>query len=75
MAETAETKMWYQSKIVWLNVITTVIAVLTLLGAGTLSFMTPQTVELTLLAVAILNIILRVWFTDTAVTLTKSSKS
>ncbi len=41
MSETSEKKMWYQSKTIWLNGITTLIAILTLLGASTLSFMTP----------------------------------
>jgi hypothetical protein len=61
-------KLWYQSKTLWLNVITTVIAVLSLVGTETLSFMTPQTTELVLLTVAVLNVILRVWFTAEPVT-------
>jgi hypothetical protein len=63
-----DVKPWYQSKVVWLNVITTVIAVLSLFGTETLSFMTPQVTELVLFSVAVLNVLLRVWFTSEPVT-------
>ena len=56
-------KEWYQSKTVWLGVITTLIGALQLvaqfLGTGVF---TPE--AFTLLAVGVLGVILRVWFTD-----------
>ena len=55
-------KKWYQSKIVWLGIIQTLIGALglvsDLLGKGTISSQ-----DITLLSIGILNVILRVWFT------------
>jgi hypothetical protein len=55
-------KKWYQSKMVWLGIITTLIGALglvsDLLGKPTVS---PQ--DITLLLSGILGIVLRVWFT------------
>lgn len=59
-------KKWYQSKLVWLGVVQT------LIGAGQLvadllkqSAITPT--DITLLATGILTVILRVWFTEVPV--------
>lgn len=53
-------KPFYFSKTVWLNVITTIIGALALLP-GTI----PAEYEpYVLLAVGVLNVVLRVWFTD-----------
>ena len=56
------TKKWYESKVVWVNVVTTIALVADVLTAGQLI----PTVALPYLAagIAILNIILRVWFVD-----------
>jgi uncharacterized integral membrane protein len=63
----AETKEWYCSKVIWANIITFIIAVLALIGQ--LSFLTPKVVEVILLFSAILNGVLRIWFTGTQVNL------
>jgi hypothetical protein len=55
-------KSWYESKTVWVNVITTVLAVLALLPEGGL--VPPQAVPYILLVDGILNVVLRIWFTD-----------
>lgn len=54
-------------KSVWLNVITTVVAVLTFIP--TVSNLIPDAaLPYLLAAVGVLNIILRIWFTDSPVT-------
>lgn len=56
-------KPFYFSKTVWLNVITTIVAALTFLP--TVGGLIPEAALPYLLgAVGILNIILRVWFTE-----------
>ena len=59
-------KFWYESKLVWLGVITTLIGALQLvaefLKAGTFS---PDSVVL--LVVGILGVVLRVWFTEASI--------
>lgn len=50
-------KVWYKSKSVWLNVILTVI---TILSANILAI--PANISVA--TIAILNIILRIWFTS-----------
>lgn len=57
---------WYQSKIVWVNIVATVAAVVDILTAGALipSVAVPYIVA----GVAILNVILRVWFTGETIT-------
>lgn len=61
-----ETKKWYQSKIVWFNIMTFVgsagLLIADFLGAGNY---TPD--ALVLLGVGVVNLILRIWFTDTAI--------
>lgn len=55
-------KNWFQSKTIWINLITTVILSLEAVKAVDL-LSTEQMVYLGLF-VTILNIVLRVWFTD-----------
>ncbi|MHA2246909.1 MAG: hypothetical protein ACXADY_18335 [Candidatus Hodarchaeales archaeon] len=58
-------KAWYQSKIVWLNVITTlVLSAEALMG---LELIPPAVAVYVLGGVTVLNVILRVWFTDTSI--------
>lgn len=58
---------WYLSKTVWFNAITTLVAILTLIPqvAGVLP---DEYLKYVLLAVGALNVVLRIWFTDNAVT-------
>lgn len=62
-----KTKEWYQSKTVWANILTFLIAVLALVPD--LSFLTPQVVEVLLLVSAVANIALRMWCNTTTVSL------
>jgi len=59
-------KSWFQSKLVWLGILQTVIGVLGIvadfLGAGNY---TPQAV--TILVMGALTVGLRIWFTDTPI--------
>ena len=55
-------KAWYESKTLWLNVITALIAVLTLLQDNPV--IPPVAQPYILLVVGVLNVVLRVWFTD-----------
>lgn len=57
---------WYQSKTVIFNAITTVIGVLALVAQSDL--ITLEVVKVVLIIVGALNVVLRVWFTDSAVT-------
>ena len=61
-----KTKKWYESKLVILNVIQTLIGALTLaaeyMKAGDLS-----PAGMTMLVVGILGVILRVWYTNTSI--------
>jgi len=59
-------KQWYQSKTVWLNLISALllIAALFLPGGQFASLFSAQVVEYISLAIAVVNIILRVFFTD-----------
>jgi len=59
-------KMWYESKVVWLNVVLTLIGALTVISdylskAPTLALSVPGGL---MVAIGILGVILRVWFTD-----------
>ena len=56
-------KVWYQSKLVWVNTITMIVAVLTMLSEGNLIPL--EGVPWVLFAVGVLNLVLRIWFTDT----------
>ena len=60
-----DSKPWYLSKTVWVNIITTLIAVLTLLTEGTL--LPAGALPWVLSVVGVLNVVLRIWFTDTAI--------
>lgn len=66
-------KSWYQSKTLWLNVITALVMILDLLSKQ--PFIPPQYVPIVLFAVAMLNVILRVWFTDTGIASSATRKS
>jgi hypothetical protein len=58
------TKLWYQSKLVWIGIIQTAIAVL--LSASDLlqkGAITPA--DITIFLAGILTIIMRIWFTST----------
>ena len=59
-------KNWWKSKTFWLNVITMVLAVFTLLSEQ--PFIPPNVLPFVLFAVGVLNLILRLWFTNTATT-------
>jgi len=59
-------KQFYLSKVVWLGVITTSIGALTLV-ADYLAQGDFSPASIVLLSVGVLNVILRVWFTDTAI--------
>lgn len=64
-----ETKPWYTSKIVWVNALTTLALVLEIFSAtsGT-PLVPPQIVPYLVAGIAIINVILRVWFTAQPVT-------
>jgi len=59
-------KAWYESKTVWLNVITALLAVapLFLPGGEFTDLLGEMAVRYIALGVAVVNVILRVWFTD-----------
>jgi hypothetical protein len=58
-------KAWYESKIVWVNVITAVVMILDLISQQ--PFIPPEYLPLIATAIGILNIVLRVFFTDTGI--------
>lgn len=60
-------QLWYTSRTVWLNAITTIIAILTLIPqvAGVIP---DEYHKYILIAVGSLNVVLRIWFTDSPVT-------
>lgn len=62
-----ETKNWFQSKIVWVGVINTVIAMLTL-GGEFLQKAEFSPVAVSVFITGILTVVLRIWFTDTPIT-------
>lgn len=62
-----ETKSFWQSKIVWIGIIQTLIASLALVGEF-LSQTNFNPVAVTTLVTGILTIILRIWFTDSSIT-------
>jgi hypothetical protein len=65
-----DTKKWYESKLVWLGIITTVLGCLPLIGVY-VQAIAPEValiVDATIALIAgILTVILRVWFTDTSI--------
>lgn len=65
-----QTKAWYQSKTVWLNLITTAILILGIFTAALSSSPEPFSAWVPWLigiVVAILNVVMRVWLTDTGI--------
>lgn len=60
-----EIKPVYLSKTFWLNLITALVMVLDLMQQQ--PFIPPQYLPWILFAVGVLNVVLRVWFTDTAI--------
>jgi len=61
-----QSKAWYESKILWLGVITTLIGALQLVAEFLKSGnFTPDAIVL--LVVGVLGVVLRVWFTDTTI--------
>jgi len=58
-------KNWYESKVVWVNAITTLIAVMSLFADQ--EMLSGDAKAYVLLAVGVLNVVLRVWFTDTVI--------
>lgn len=64
-------KAWYQSKTVWLNIVTTLVMIAGILTAalGSAPFAVPAWVPWAIgIFVAVLNIVLRVWLTNTSIT-------
>jgi hypothetical protein len=61
-----EMKKWYQSKTLWLNIITAGIAVVTL-AAGTPGILPEVAVKYALFGVAAANIVIRIFFTETPI--------
>jgi hypothetical protein len=61
-----EPKPFYESKTVWLNVLTTLVASLTFLPSVN-GLIPDVALPYILAAVGVLNIVLRVWFTETPV--------
>ena len=58
-------KKWYESKLFWVNAITTIVLSAQVLMDGGL--VGAVVLPYVLGGVAILNVVLRVWFTDTAI--------
>jgi len=59
-------KPWYQSKTVWFNVLYAIVALAGFLGYGDFT-PDPNVVTGAALLGAIVNFVLRVWFTDTGI--------
>ena len=59
------TKYFFLSKTVWLNLVTMVVAFLTLLQDNPIVPIAAQ--PYVLLVVGVLNLVLRIWFTDTPI--------
>jgi pilus assembly protein Flp/PilA len=56
-----ETKQWYQSKIVWVNILATITAMLDALKIVNIP---PEYLAAGATVVALANVVLRIWFTD-----------
>lgn len=63
-------KLWYQSKTVWLNIISILIYLLTTLSTNPALQFSTKTVTLFGVLLGVLNLILRIYFTDTPITTT-----
>lgn len=63
-------KKWYESKMAWLGIITTVLGVLPLIGVY-VEAVAPEVAAVAGATIAlisgVLTVVLRVWFTDTAI--------
>jgi Na+-driven multidrug efflux pump len=61
-----EPKPWYTSKAIWLNIVTAATLILMLFapGAPFVGLLTPTVANYLALAVAVLNIVVRVFFTE-----------
>ena len=60
-------KEWYLSKTLWFNIITLVVAVASGFGFGEFE-PTPEVFAIAAGVVAVVNVVLRVWFTNKALT-------
>ncbi len=60
-----DTKLWYQSKLVWLGVIQTLVGALTVISDFLQSGKQLDSLGIVLIVTGILTVILRVWFTET----------
>ena len=58
-------KNFWESKVFWLNIITALVMVLDLLMKQ--PFIPPEYLPFVTFAVGVLNVILRIWFTDTGI--------
>jgi hypothetical protein len=58
-------KAWYESKVVWVNLVATIAAVVDIVTQGAL--IPGAWVPYLSAFVAVLNVVLRVWFTDTPI--------
>ncbi len=60
-----EAKRWYESKVFWLNVVTALVMILDLLTRQ--PFIPQEWIPIILFVIAVVNVILRVFFTDTGI--------
>ena len=61
-------KLWYQSKTVWVNIISILIYFLTTLSVNPALQFSTKTLTLFGVILGVLNLILRIYFTDTPIT-------
>lgn len=62
-----ETKKWFESKIVWVGLINTVIAILAI-GGEFLQKAEFSPIAISAFITGVLTVVLRVWFTNTEIT-------
>jgi pilus assembly protein Flp/PilA len=67
-----QTKAWYQSKIVWVNALATLAAVLDALKVLNIP---AEYLAIGATVIAVLNVILRIWFTDQPIASAQSAGS
>lgn len=60
-------KAWYQSKMVWLGVIQTIIGILLIVQDFIASGKAFDIAGIVMIVIGALQVILRIWFTDTAI--------
>lgn len=68
MAE-SKVKAFYLSKTVWVNIILTALAIIDL--ASQSPFITPEILPWLVFGAGVLNLVLRIWFTDSAISFKK----